>query len=87
MRMLAQARDMFEGTKLAGRADEVSHLDQVAEIKHTVSTVQQSNHTTTQSINTVVEDGSGFFLSSRLPLSEFSLGEPTIEDIIMFSGG
>ncbi|KNG79935.1 hypothetical protein ANOM_011710 [Aspergillus nomiae NRRL 13137] len=87
MRILAQARDMFEGAKLAGKADEVSHiLDQVAEIKRTMTATKPRNDTTEADINDNVDDGSDFFLNARLPLSEFSLDEPSIEDILMYSG-
>ncbi|KAB8254208.1 hypothetical protein BDV32DRAFT_157134 [Aspergillus pseudonomiae] len=87
MRILAQARDMFEGAKLAGKADEVSHiLDQVAEIKRTMTATKTRNDTTEADINDNVDDGSDFFLNARLPLSEFSLDEPSIEDILMYPG-
>ncbi|KAE8361446.1 hypothetical protein BDV27DRAFT_147803 [Aspergillus caelatus] len=87
MRILAQARDMFESAKLAGKADEVSHiLDQVAEIKRNMTAVKPNNNTTEAEINDNVDDGSDFFLNARLPLSEFSLDEPSIEDILMYSG-
>ncbi|KAE8140486.1 hypothetical protein BDV38DRAFT_279988 [Aspergillus pseudotamarii] len=87
MRILAQARDMFEGAKLAGKADEVSHiLDQVAEIKRNMTAVKPKKNTIEADINENVDDGSDFFLNARLPLSEFSLDEPSIEDILMYSG-
>ncbi|KAE8328030.1 hypothetical protein BDV39DRAFT_214591 [Aspergillus sergii] len=87
MRILAQARDMFEGAKLAGKADEVSHiLDQVAEIKRNMTAVKSSNNTNEVDLDDNVDDGSDFFLNARLPLSEFSLDEPSIEDILMYSG-
>ncbi|GAB1201499.1 hypothetical protein APSETT445_000073 [Aspergillus pseudonomiae] len=65
MRILAQARDMFEGAKLAGKADEVSHiLDQVAEIKRTMTATKPRNDTTEADINDNVDDGSDFFLNA-----------------------
>ncbi|UDD59377.1 hypothetical protein AFCA_006797 [Aspergillus flavus] len=87
MRILAQARDMFEGAKLAGKADEVNHiLDQVAEIKRHMTAMKSSNNSNEVGLDDNVDDGSDFFLNARLPLSEFSLDEPSIEDILMYSG-
>ncbi|KAE8379011.1 hypothetical protein BDV26DRAFT_177568 [Aspergillus bertholletiae] len=88
MRILAQARDMFEAAQLAGKADEVCHiLDQVAEIKRNMTAAAKpSNDTTEADVSDYVDDGSDFFLNARLPLSEFSLEGPSIEDILMYSG-
>ena len=56
---------MFEGAKLAGKADEVSHiLDQVAEIKRTMTATKPRNDTTEADINDNVDDGSDFFLNA-----------------------
>lgn len=65
MRILAQARDMFEGAKLAGKADEVNHiLDQVAEIKRHMTAMKSSNNSNEVGLDDNADDGSDFFLNA-----------------------
>ncbi|GMF78280.1 unnamed protein product [Aspergillus oryzae] len=56
---------MFEGAKLAGKADEVSHiLDQVAEIKRNMTAMKSSNNMNEVDLDDNVDDGSDFFLNA-----------------------
>ncbi|KAE8154374.1 hypothetical protein BDV25DRAFT_172394 [Aspergillus avenaceus] len=87
MRILGRARDMFESAKLAGKVDEVNHiLDLIADIKRNMDTTVAPNLTSMQASNDRVDEYSDFFLNARLPLSEFSLDESAIEDILMYTG-